>query len=450
MGMNPSISRAWRVAVAVALAWLLVPAHGALCLDLATALALARANDAGFRADVLEARARHATGWSRIASMGPRGTVSARAMRSRLDYAPDSEAEAGDRDLTFSDSELNLLVEQPLLDMEKIYTARRGRCEMEIAALERVKADEELFVRVVERYFGFLTARDEVALARAKLAFLTRQLETARSGHELGLGDQSDLYDIQGRYQGTRAALALLEARLVDARAALVEVLGQELTGEVEMVDLERVFPGPGHDIGHWLRQAEKNNIDLRLSLARAEAARLDGRIITGRFLPALSMYVEYGHNSPDNDSIGYGWDRDRTDFGLRLQMEFLSGGRDLADVVARDRTYRAARQRAIAVRRSVRRQTRANWNSLQRTLESIRFYREAVAANEKSLRIKEAGYQEGLQTMLDVLNVQKDYFAAKNDYQKARNNYAITWASFMQISGNLAEIRKRLHYSLP
>ncbi len=41
----------------------------------------------------------------------------------------------------------------------------------------------------------------------------------------------------------------------------------------------------------------------------------------------------------------------------------------------------------------------------------------ELLAANKKSLQIKEANFNEGLQTMLDVLNVQRDYFVVSNRY---------------------------------
>jgi len=414
---------------------LVSPASG---LNLDQALELAQQHDSGYHADLLESQARNADGWSRVAALGPRGTVTAKMMRSRLNYSPEETSGLDEKDLTFSDAEVNLMLEQPLVDMEKIYTARRGRCEMEIAELERIKAEENLVIRVVDRYFTFLSARDEASLAEAKLKFLARQLDTARTGHELGLGERSDLFDIRGRYETTRAALALLEAKLVDARAALSELLGVEIKDELEPNDVEEMFTAPGHNENYWLKQAVENNVDCRISRLQAEAARLDSMIVAGRFLPSLSMYLEHEQTSPDNDTVGYGWDRERTDIGLMVRMEFLSGGGDVAETIARRRRYRAAKQRVFAMRRSILRRTRASWNNLQRLKETIAFHAEAVAANEKSLQIREAGYQEGLQTMLDVLNVQKDYFEARNRYQKARYDYQIAWADFMQLAGQL------------
>ncbi len=442
-----SIKILWKIVSVglVFISWSGLSAPQSFGLDLATALALAKQNDAVFRAETMEARARDADGWSSVAALGPTLSISDKSMRSRADYFPDESSGQEDRHLTFSDNEATISLDQPLLDMEKIYTARRGGNEMDIAALERVKAREELIVRVIERYFSLLSARDEVDLADSKLQILTSQLQTARAGHDLGLGDQSDLFDIQARYETTRATLALLLAKLNDAREALAELLGVPIDGELEGLDVDKVFSAPENEIDYWLGQAEEQNNTCRISRLQAEAARLDGKIVASRFLPSVSFFVEYERTSPENDLVGYGWNRERTDYGLKLQMELLSGGRDVAEAVARKRRYKAARQRVIATRRSVIRQTKSIWNRLQEILESIEFYEKAVAANKRSLQIKEAGYQEGLQTMLDVLNVQKDYFIASNKYQNARYDYVITLTKFKQLVGGLADIEENL-----
>jgi outer membrane protein len=411
-------------------------------LDILTAIELAEQNDANYRARVQESLAKNADGWSLVAAMGPRLMVSGKMMRSRLDYSPEEIADLEERHLGFNDQGANITLDQPLLDMEKIYRARRGGCEMDIAALEQEKAREELMVLVVERYFHILSVQDSLELANAKLKLLKRQLEMAGEGHDLGLGDQADLYDIQARFDTTRAVAALEEGKLVDARAALEELMGQPIVESLAGIEGDRVFELPENEFEHWLQRAKKHNVDIRLSSLHSEAARLDGKIGAGRFLPALSFFAEYDSASPDNDISGYGWDRERTDYGLKLQMELLSGGRDLADFAAREHRYKASRQQIVAVRRAVLRKTEASWNRLERLLEATLAYKKAVDANERSLTIKEANYQEGLQTMLDVLNVQRDFFVVSNRYRSARYDYMTSLIQFRQLVGDLETVK--------
>ncbi len=413
----------------------------AFALDLVTALRIAQENDARFKVEQMDTEAKRADGWAQVAALGPRLAVSGKIMRSTLEYSPEDIAELEDRHLNFYDDEVAVILEQPLIDLEKIYRARRGSCEMDIAAMELRKAREQLVVRVVERYFAQLSAQDELKLANAKLQILESQLETARTGHALGLEDQSALYDILARYETTKAISAVQEAKLVDAREALSETLGESVLEELKGLDEEdSFFELLGNDFEYWLQTAKENNVDCSISRLQSEAARLDEKISMGRFLPALNFFVEYERTSPSDDLNGYGWERDRTDCGIKLQMELLSGGRDLADFIAREKRYRAAKQRIVATQRSIVRQTTATWNSLQRILVSIEAYKNAVEANRKSLQIKEENFKEGLQPMLDVLNVQRDFFIVSNRYQNARYSYITTLIHFKQLVGTLSD----------
>ena len=92
----------------------------------------------------------------------------------------------------------------------------------------------------------------------------------------------------------------------------------------------------------------------------------------------------------------------------------------------------------ADAAERRISRQVRSTWDALQRTLETVQAYKKAAAANKKSLEIKEANFEEGLQSMLDVLNVQRDYFIVSNRYQNARYDYATLVYRFKQLVGDL------------
>ncbi len=425
---------------------LLLQGQITFALNIATALQIAQENDARFKSEQMDAEAKRADGWTKVAALGPRLMASAKLMRSSLDYSPENIAELEERHLTFNDDEITIILEQPLIDLEKIYRALRGSCEMDIAAMELKKAREQLIVRVVDRYFAQLSAQDELKLAKAKLRILESQLETAQASHTLGLEDQSALYDILARYETTKAISAVQEAKLVDATEALAETLGQPVQEELNRINENNsLFELPGNDFNHWLKFAKSHNIDCNISRLHSEAARLDGKISAGRFLPALSFFVEYERTSPDNDLNGYGWKRDRTDYGVKLQMELLSGGRDLADFVARKKRYKAARQRILMTQRSVIRQTTSTWNSLQRILVSIAAYKKAVDANKKSLQIKEANFKEGLQSMLDVLNVQRDYFIVSNRYQNARYDYATTLIHFKQLVGILGNVEADL-----
>lgn len=410
--------------------------------DIATALQIAQENDARFKVEQLDSQAKKADGWAQIATLGPRVRISGKLMRSSLNYSSKDTAVSKQPRLNFNDDEITVMMEQPLIDLEKFYYAKLGNCEIDIASMELQKAYEQLVVRVVKRYFAQLSAQDELKLTNAQLQILETQLETARTSHSLGLDEQSSLYDILARYETTKAISAIHAAKLVDAKEALAETLGEVAPGELIGLDEKNsFFTLPENEFDYWLQFANEHNVDCKISRLKSEAALLEEKSSTGRFLPALSFFAEYERTSPDNDMNGYGWERDRMDYGVKLQMELLNGGRDLSAFIARKKRYKAATHRIIATQRSVARQTTSTWHSLQRILTSIEAYKKAMDANQKSLQIKEANFKEGLQTMLDVLNVQRDYFIVSNRYQNARYDYATTLIQFKQLVGELQDV---------
>lgn len=203
--------------------------ESSLALDITTALRIAQENDARFKGEQMDAEAKNADGWAQVASLGPRLMVSGKLMRSSLDYSPEDIAELENRHLNFNDDEIAVVLEQPLIDLEKIYQARRGSCDMDIAAMELRKAREQLVVRVVERYFAQLSAEDELGLANAKLQILESQLETARTSHTLGLDDRSMVRGLRCSISAITLLVCPSTTRLSTSRSLFVSVSKGEL-----------------------------------------------------------------------------------------------------------------------------------------------------------------------------------------------------------------------------
>ena len=98
----------------------------------------------------------------------------------------------------------------------------------------------------------------------------------------------------------------------------------------------------------------------------------------------------------------------------------------------------KSSKKRIDASRRSVARSVKSTWNNLQSKQMMINAYNKAVTASQKSLEVVQAGYSEGLNTLLDVLNSQRDYFISSSQHQKAGYDFLIEKAKFKQLVGLL------------
>ncbi|MCU7937875.1 MAG: TolC family protein [gamma proteobacterium symbiont of Bathyaustriella thionipta] len=66
---------------------------------------------------------------------------------------------------------------------------------------------------------------------------------------------------------------------------------------------------------------------------------------------------------------------------------------------------------------------------------------KQAVVSNESALKATEAGFEVGTRTIVDVLNVQRDLYRAKQEHSNSRYIYILNILELKQASGELARI---------
>ena len=99
---------------------------------------------------------------------------------------------------------------------------------------------------------------------------------------------------------------------------------------------------------------------------------------------------------------------------------------------------HNAARADLEAHQREVRRLTRNAFFTVNSHLRRVSALAESVRAGENALKAKEEGFAAGLTTNIDVLDAQRDVFAAKRNYLKARYDYILQVLALEQLAGRL------------
>jgi len=418
--------------------------HTVSALNLEQVIELAKQNDATFQAEKFESEAEIYGSRRQTSAMGPRVVASFKYLRKEETYQPDDTAEVDesielkDKDAIIDDGEISISVIQPLIDLTKLNTVRSGLLKKDIAKLRLQKAEEDLVVRAIESYYRILSAEDEIKLANSKCLALAELQKKTKETHRLGLGPVSDQYDVEARYQLALASRISAIAQLEDAREALSELLGMNFIDQLHRNSADSNISMPVYDLGYWLSHAQEDNIDIRIKKLQAESENLDIEIARGKLLPSLNIYADYERQQPDDGLDRYGWVRETVEIGLKFEMELLSSGRDLADFMAHKTKLKSSKKLIDASRRSVARSVKSTWNNLQSKQLMSKAYNKAVTASQKSLEVVQAGYSEGLNTLLDVLNSQRDYFISSSQHQKAGYDFLVEKAKFKQLVGLL------------
>lgn len=406
----------------------------AVTLEEITQLALD--NDAQLKADQFLAESKHAEGLSALGEYGTNLYLSGSYMQSSDSSDPESSAELEKRSVNFNESDFTVSLEQPLIDLEKLNTAREGFVIMDMAELLHKQAKEDLLLKVNERFYALLSSIENHNLAKAESEALKEQLENAQERLELGFGTITDQNNAEARHSTALANEISRKIEVENAQRALEELINQDLLAPIEDSELNKDLLKLPKSENEWHEIAKTNNTSLNLRRLEERAAFLKKNSAQSRFLPDLVMFADYNERNPSDSLIGYGERRTEADVGIKLQMELLSGGRDAASAVAASKRAKAAREQKHVSERDLTRQVGSLWTSIQNTYRLIGAYEKAVVANQSAFESTQASYDEGVKVLLDVLNAQQDYFRSQREYRTSRYEYMILLAKLEKVVG--------------
>ena len=420
--------------LAIALALL---ARAGWAIDLMDAYRLAAENDAEFHAAGAANRAAQEATPQARAGLLPSVSATARALGNELDVKRASSISGAGR-RNFNSSSVAIELTQPLYRKDRWIQLDQANTRVDSADANYEFARQSLLLRVAERYFDVLRAADNLTFARAEREAFGQQLEQSQQRYEVGLIAITDVEEAKAGFDLARARVIESENDLDNAREALREVTGEYHEALSTLGDTMPLDTPEPNDIDQWTETALTGNVQLQARRFDAETSRLEIERVQAGHLPSLDLIGSHSRSKSNGGSSGgsHSWS---SAIGLELQVPIYSGG----SVVSRTRESRHLYQQSLdeqeQLRRQVQRQTRTAFLDISAGISRVQALGQAVVSNRAAVEAIEAGFQVGTRTTVDVLNAQRDLFAAQRDYADARYSYVVDTLTLKQAAGSLA-----------
>ncbi len=338
---------------------------------------------------------------------------------------------------TYSNSfTASLTLNQPLFNWAafaqyKQIGDRLGQAEAGLAA-----ADQDLILRVTSAYFDWLAAEDSLRFAKAEKEAIGQQLQQAESRYEVGLSAITDVQEAQARYDASRAQEIAAASTLRSAREALQVITGNRPNEPQALKTPLSVVPPTPANPDAWVDQAMQNNLTLKQSEFSSRIAYQKIREQQSNQLPQLSLFAQ--HQISDQSDTPQGLESENSVVGLQLDIPLFSGGGALSAV--REARYRHEQSEAdlLRARRETVQLARDAYDGVVTGEVQVSALNQAVKSSEVALEAIEAGFKVGSRTSVDVLNAQRELFAAQRDLSRARYDYLLSILSLKQAVGAL------------
>lgn len=312
-------------------------------------------------------------------------------------------------------------------------------------------AYQNLIENVAARYFDVLAANDNVEYAVSTKTAIQRQLDQTTQRFDVGLIAITDVQEAQAGYDLAVADEILARNQRDNALEALREVTGHyynELSGLKNEVDL--ASPDPAN-VEAWAKTALEHNPQLEAAQFSLEIARQEIERQRAAKKPTVDVVAQHAYRDTlRGDSNPMASYRTQNSVGVQLSYSLYQGGAIRSRIREAQQRYTQAMDQVEQTRRTVKRNTHNAYLNVLANISQVKALKQALVSTRTALDAIQTGFDVGTRTSVDVLNAQRDLFAAQRNYSRARYDYLLNTLRLKQAAGliamdDLAKINKLL-----
>lgn len=337
---------------------------------------------------------------------------------------------------------------QSIFRWDQIVGLRRADKLVTRAEAVREAAQQDLIVRVAQRYFDVLAAEDRLTSIHANRTAIARQLEQAKQRFEVGLIAITAVQESQAAYDNAVADEIGAKRSLATAREFLREITGEYVTAlSAPGEDFPLITPDP-NDEASWVNLSLSQNLNLVASRIDEQLARDEIAFQRTGHYPTIEFVANSGESDTDADRsfnnspfIPADSDGSQDSISIQFNLPLFAGGGTSSRVREAVYLHRASREQLQRVTRETERQARDAYLGVNSERSRVKALEQAVASSRTALEATEAGFEVGTRTIVDVLNSQFSLYVAITNYYQSRYDYVLNALRLKQAAGTL-EVR--------
>jgi TolC family type I secretion outer membrane protein len=312
---------------------------------------------------------------------------------------------------------------------------KQTKIEREAAILMLERTREEVIGQTATAYFGLLLAKGQLDLIRHILDTAKAHSIMAKSRLENGLTVKSDFLRAQVRVSELEQELFSAEGNLLIGEAALCSVMGIYPCAPFQAATKLEEAAGEENDADKLVETAFANRKDLKQHLFQEMMAEKEIDKSLAGHLPSLHLMGNYEINSESFSETG-----DNYMLGAVMRLNLFSGER----ISGKTREARALLKKIRAVNNELKLginlQVRQAYYQAESSLKRIKAAQASVTEAEENLRIVRKRYENGLLTIVSLMDAESALKQASTSRLKALHDYNVSLVQLKLAAGIINE----------
>lgn len=307
---------------------------------------------------------------------------------------------------------------------------------------------DDLMYQVSKAYYRLWQAIEMVKVAEKFLDRARLYLEYAQTQFSAGIATRSDILKAQVEVSNARLTLAKVRNEKETAAGSLNVLMGNTAYEKISIEDAPKQIPFEStseteimnHYADRLTALALQNRPDLKMVEQQIQAQEANLGVARSGYLPTLSMetnYYSYG-TSVSNMEIS-----SSSFVGLNLSVPIFSGFKQTSKVERESLTLRRLKQELQQAHDLIGEEVWKAYLTVNEARERIDNTELLYENAEENLRIAEGEYQEGIGSMLDLIDAQTALEDADERRIEALRDYYTALANLRKVTGidNIEEV---------
>lgn len=322
-----------------------------------------------------------------------------------------------------------LSISMPVYSGGRIYNSfKKAELNSRIAGLMHIQTEQGIIAKTSLAYTGLLLAKKNFGVILQSLKYANATLSLVQSRYSNGFSVKSDLLRAKVRIADLEQQRLSANNRIEIAKNYLNAAMGLPVDTPVNADAYFKKSSEPEGNLIDFIQKAVKNRPELQILRLKKEIAVKEIKIAESAHLPSINIFANYENNSEDlsNGQNDYS-------LGAAMRINLFSGFGISAKINSAKLFLSRIREIHKSMETNVKIQTRQAWLDLKTAWKRIHVANSALEQAVENLRIIRNRYENGLLTIVSLLDAEladqrarANHFNAVYDYESARIRLAL------------------------
>ncbi len=341
-----------------------------------------------------------------------------------------------------------LNVSQPLFRLDKWFSNKQAKENVEAAEAQFAYQQQNLIIRVTGAYFKVLSAKANLEAKIATEKALKNQFDAVSERYNTGSVSRIDLADAKAALNRAESDRVQAEGNVDISFEELNSIVGRQVK-LITPLNTDLDFKAPRTNIDNEVSKGLTGNYLIIEAKNRLEAADANTKSKTSNYLPKVDLnananrrtskqYTFDGVDSNIDLPFTIPTETENRIYSIQFSMPLFTSG--LNNSQRRQALLQEVKseEQLILIERSIVQQVRTLHTALRTSELNISSLKSAVESSKDALEATRVGYELNSRNLIDLLQAERNYSESINNLSQASYAFIVTSLQYKQAIGNL------------